>query len=85
MKKKQVALLLAALMCITPMAESAAVMGAEFIFSQFRSERQYEVRNKPLCRLLQPRRQSRSHERFPGKARTQALYRQMRRRIWHTL
>ena len=30
MKKKQVALLLAALMCITPMAESAAVMGAEF-------------------------------------------------------
>ena len=30
MKKKQVALLLAALMCITPVAESAAVMGAEF-------------------------------------------------------
>ena len=30
MKKKQVALLLAALMCITPMAESAAVMGTEF-------------------------------------------------------
>ena len=30
MKKKQVALLLAALMCITPMAESVAVMGAEF-------------------------------------------------------
>ena len=32
MKKKQVALLLAALMCITPMAESAAVMGTEFFF-----------------------------------------------------
>ena len=30
MKKKQVALLLAALMCITSVAESAAVMGAEF-------------------------------------------------------
>lgn len=30
MKKKQVALLLAALMCITPVTESAAVMGAEF-------------------------------------------------------
>ena len=30
MKKKQIALLLAALMCITPAAESAAVMGAEF-------------------------------------------------------
>ena len=30
MKIKQVALLLAALMCITPVAESAAVMGAEF-------------------------------------------------------
>lgn len=30
MKKKQVALLLAALMCITPVVESAAVMGAEF-------------------------------------------------------
>ena len=30
MKKKQIALLLAALMCITPVAESVAVMGAEF-------------------------------------------------------
>ena len=30
MKKKQIALLLAALMCITPAAESVAVMGAEF-------------------------------------------------------
>lgn len=30
MKKKQIALLLAALMCITPAAEGAAVMGAEF-------------------------------------------------------
>ena len=30
MKKKQVAFLLAALMCITPVAESTAVMGAEF-------------------------------------------------------
>lgn len=30
MKKKQIALLLAALMCITPAAESIAVMGAEF-------------------------------------------------------
>ena len=32
MKKKQVALLLAALMCITSVAESAAVMGAEIFF-----------------------------------------------------
>ena len=30
MKKKQIALLLVALMCITPVAESVAVMGAEF-------------------------------------------------------
>ena len=30
MKKKQIALLLAALMCITPAAESVAVMGADF-------------------------------------------------------
>lgn len=30
MKRKQIALLLAALMCITPVAESATVMGAEF-------------------------------------------------------
>lgn len=30
MKKKQIALLLSALMCITPVAESVAVMGAEF-------------------------------------------------------
>lgn len=30
MKKKQIALILAALMCITPAAESVAVMGAEF-------------------------------------------------------
>ena len=30
MKKKQIALLLAALMCITPVAESVAVMGADF-------------------------------------------------------
>lgn len=30
MKKKQIALLLAALLCVSPVAESMAVMGAEF-------------------------------------------------------
>ena len=30
MKKKQIALLLAALLCVSPAAECSAVMGAEF-------------------------------------------------------
>ena len=50
MKKKQVALLLAALMCITPMAESAAVMGAEFSSGEETVEMQAR-RKKPKQRI----------------------------------
>lgn len=43
MKKKQIALLLAALMCITPAAESVAVMGAEFSSGEETVEKQMEA------------------------------------------
>ena len=43
MKKKQIALLLAALMCITPAAESVAVMGAEFSSGEEAVEKQMET------------------------------------------
>ena len=44
MKKKQIALLLAALMCITPVAESVAVMGAEFSAGEEAVEAKQEQR-----------------------------------------
>ena len=51
MKKKQVALLLAALMCITPMAESAAVMGTEFSSGEETVEMQGTEEEAEACLL----------------------------------
>ena len=48
MKKKQIALLLAALLCVSPVAESMAVMGAEFS-----SEEDSEAQNAEKETLLE--------------------------------
>ena len=59
MKKKQIALLLAALMCITPVTETAAVMGAEFssgeetVEIQNTEEKAESIAMKTLKRNLQ--------------------------------